>query len=85
MILPLLQFGAMVVVYQLLTAATTVIMPIVMPSTATYYSEFNAVNDVIWFFVMMLLWDRFFGPTGHFFRKVGRLLVKAKESENDYD
>lgn len=50
------------------------VMTIVLGAVYIGYSAQNGVNDVTGFAVMLLVWDRVFGPSSVTMRRIGRRL-----------
>ena len=54
----------------------------VSPFMPGYYED-SALADVQALLLMALLWDRFWGPSSHLLREVGRVLNAAKHEQEE--
>lgn len=76
MVLALAQLVAVLVLYQGIAMG----MALVFSRIESSYDAYNALGDTEAMFIILLVWDRFFGPTASLFRAVGKALIKAQRN-----
>ena len=76
-ILTVLQYGAIVALYWLLSIALYYFVSPYMPG----YYEDSGLRDAQAFLTTFLIWDRFFGPYATLLRKVGGYINQAERED----
>ena len=80
---PALAIGA----WFALAIAITAVMSPYYAAMGLYYSPEDGVEHATWCYVILLVWDRYFGPYGKLLRGVAKYFPgrKTETESNEYD